>query len=74
MKKNEIGLNAGKIWQLIDKQGELTLEEMKKKLEFNDFDCALSLGWLARENKIYFTQYEDTIFVGVTERLFKFFP
>lgn len=65
--KNEIGLNAGRIWQLIDKHGELTLEEMKKKLEFSDFDCVLSLGWLARENKIYFTQYEDAIFIGVTE-------
>ena len=68
MKKNEIGLNAGKIWQLIDKHGELTLEKMKKKFELNDFDLALSLGWLARENKIYFTQYEDTIYVGIPEQ------
>lgn len=68
MMKNEIGLNVGKIWQLIDKHGEITLEETKKKFGFSDFDFALSLGWLARENKIYFTQYEDTIFVGIVEQ------
>lgn len=67
MKKNEIGLNAGTIWQLIDKSGELTINEIKANTELNDFEIALSLGWLSREDKVYFTEYEDTLYIGIVD-------
>lgn len=67
MKKNEIGLNAGKIWQIIDKSGELTINEIKKITELNDLEIALSLGWLSREDKVYFTELEDTMYVGTID-------
>ncbi|MDD2305757.1 MAG: winged helix-turn-helix domain-containing protein [Prolixibacteraceae bacterium] len=67
MKKNEIGLNAGKIWQIIDKSGELTINEIKKITELNDLEIALSLGWLSREDKVYFTELEDTMYIGTID-------
>ena len=50
MDKNEIGLNAGKVWQLLsnnDKWKEL----------------GAALGWLAREDKIEFEQEEEELYV-----------
>ncbi len=67
MKKNEIGLNAGMIWQLVDKSGELTINEIKTNTELSDFEIALSLGWLSREDKVYFTEYENTIYIGTID-------
>jgi len=67
MKKNEIGLNAGKIWQLIDKSGELTINEIKKSTELSEFEIALSLGWLSREDKVNFTEFEDTMYIGTID-------
>lgn len=67
MKKNEIGLNAGMIWQLIDKSGELTINEIKTNTELSDFEIALSLGWLSREDKVYFTELDDTMYIGTID-------
>jgi hypothetical protein len=67
MKKNEIGLNAGMIWQLIDKSGELTINEIMQSTELSDFEIALSLGWLSREDKVYFTEFEDTMYIGTID-------
>ena len=51
MDKNEIGLNAGKVWQL------------KKKSGLKDKDLGAALGWLAREDKIEFEQEEEELYV-----------
>ena len=55
MDKNEIGLNAGKVWQL--------LSNLKKKSGLKDKDLGAALGWLAREDKIEFEQEEEELYV-----------
>ena len=52
MDKIVIGINAGKIWHLLDEKGGLFVAEIKDFLNLNDQDVLLALGWLARENKI----------------------
>ncbi len=59
MNKNEIGTNAGLIWNYIDAHGECAIETLKKKIELKDGDLYLALGWLARENKIAFYDKEN---------------
>ena len=57
MDKNEIGLNAGKVWQL------LSYGNLKKKSGLKDKDLGAALGWLAREDKIEFEQEEEELYV-----------
>lgn len=47
-----IGEVAGKIWKYLDTNGETTLANLKKELELKSEHASLSIGWLARENKI----------------------
>ncbi len=56
MTKAEIGENAGKIWHALNEVRECSIESLASKLHLNETDVALSIGWLARENKIVFTE------------------
>ena len=50
---NEIGTNAGKIWNLLNEQGDHSIKELKKKLKLTERDIYMSVGWLTREAKIF---------------------
>lgn len=54
---NEIGLNAGKIWTLLNEKGDHSVKDMIKKLKLSTADFYMAVGWLAREGKVY--QYEQ---------------
>lgn len=54
MDKNEIGLNAGKVWRLLSNNERWTYDELKSKIDLSDRDLNAAIGWLARENKIDF--------------------
>lgn len=49
-----IGQNAGKIWQNLDAEGETSLSKLIKKTKLDTNNFFMALGWLARENKIFF--------------------
>jgi Winged helix-turn-helix domain (DUF2582) len=59
--QEEIGTTAGAIWKILHSKGELSLSQLKKqtKAKAPVFDWAI--GWLARENKIAFTQQKRAI-------------
>ena len=63
MLKTEIGNNAGKIWQFLDTNGEKSFSEIEKALSIKKADILLALGWLARENKIFFVEEKKSILV-----------
>ena len=54
MNKSEIGLNAGKVWQLLSDYTRL-----------KDKELGAALGWLAREDKIEIHQEEDELYVSL---------
>jgi len=54
MIKSQIGINAGKVWQFLDEKKESSLKEIKSELSLKNEDLWLALGWLARENKVFF--------------------
>jgi len=62
---NEIGLNAGKIWKLLDEQGEHSVKELKKKLKLSDHEFFMAIGWLAREGKIFHFEKDETLMVSL---------
>ena len=53
MIKNVIGDNAGKVWTILNENGETLFNEIKKSTKLNSEDLLLAIGWLAREGKIY---------------------
>ena len=54
---NEIGLNAGKIWNELNELGEQSTKGLIKKLKLSTADFYMAVGWLAREGKI--VQFEN---------------
>ena len=49
---HKIGEQAGKIWRLIDSQGQVDMSSIVKKTQIKIQDAYSALGWLAREDKI----------------------
>lgn len=52
MNVNEIGQNAGTIWNELNNNGALTYEQLKRTTRLTDFALFAAIGWLARENKL----------------------
>jgi hypothetical protein len=48
----EFGWNAGKVWQVLSKQGPLREEILLKTTRLKEDELWTAVGWLARENKI----------------------
>jgi predicted transcriptional regulator len=67
MIKDQIGTNAGKIWHFLNENGESNISEIKKALSMKSSEVRMALGWLARENKVFFLADEDRIRVILLE-------
>ena len=59
MDKFEIGNAAGEIWRLLDKNGDLCVKEIRKKLKMSEPLMYLAIGWLCRENKIHCIEQDE---------------
>ena len=49
---NEIGENAGRIYDYVREHEECTLSALKKSLKISTEEATFALGWLAREGRI----------------------
>jgi hypothetical protein len=49
---SEIGVNAGRVWKILDIWGEVNISTIKRLAEIDDKEAYSALGWLAREDKI----------------------
>ena len=49
---SHIGSNAGRIWQELEINGEMSTGSLRKNLDLAPFDLQVAIGWLAREDKI----------------------
>ncbi len=63
MLKNDIGINAGVIWQILSEQEQLSLREIGELTNYKDVMIFYALGWLAEEHKIRFLIREDITYV-----------
>lgn len=64
MLKNDIGINAGIIWQLLSEKGTLSIISIAEFTHFEMTSILLAVGWLARENKVILTN-KDILSVGI---------
>ena len=61
MLKNDIGVNAGVIWQLLSNEGALSIRQIGELTGYNDRNVYLALGWLSRENKVRFISKNEIL-------------
>ncbi len=58
---DQIGIDAGKIWNELELNGEMTTAILKKSLGLTPFNLNIAIGWLAREEKISLSRNGNTI-------------
>ena len=61
----EIGLNAGRVWHLLENNVRWDYEALKEKSGLSDKDLGAALGWLAREDKITFFPESTRLYVSL---------
>lgn len=50
----QFGRNAGNIWETLQQYGPLSGKDLLKKTHLRAYEIDIGIGWLARENKVYF--------------------
>ncbi|MBB4037304.1 hypothetical protein GGR21_003221 [Dysgonomonas hofstadii] len=63
MLKNDIGINAGVIWQLLSNEGALSIRQIGELTGYNDKNICMALGWLSREDKIRFIYKNEILYL-----------
>ncbi|PXV66775.1 winged helix-turn-helix protein DUF2582 [Dysgonomonas alginatilytica] len=63
MFKEDIGIDAGTIWRHLSEKGILSIHEIGELTDYRDGFILMALGWLARENKILFSEKDDALYV-----------
>lgn len=72
MEKTKIGMNAGKVWHILNERGELSMFELCRELSLTFEDAAHAIGWLAREDKVFLVKKEGMLFAGLGNVEFSF--
>ena len=72
MENTRIGLNAGKVWRILNEKGELSMFELCRELGLTFEEVAVAIGWLARENKNSFREKDNMLFVKIDDVEFSF--
>lgn len=62
----QIGINAGKVWTILDEKGRQNVKEIKKATKLTDKDLYAALGWLAREGKVALDSEEKEVFASLS--------
>ena len=53
MEIETVGENAGKVWRnLNENRGEISIQELSRKMNLSAIDVAIAIGWFCRENNI----------------------
>jgi len=63
MIKEKIGNNAGLVWNALA-NGKSEIKVLKKAVKLSDKDLYAALGWLAREEKVFF-EGDGNLVVGL---------
>jgi hypothetical protein len=61
-----IGTNAGLVWNTLNRVGGLSIKDLKKQTKIKtDKVLFVALGWLAKEDKLVFSENGDDLFVSL---------
>lgn len=62
----KIGINAGKVWTVLDETGRQNVKDVKKATKLTDKDLYAALGWLAREGKVAMEEVDKELYISLT--------
>ena len=65
MDREEIGLNAGLVWNALNESEGLTLKGLKKVTKLKDKQLYAALGWLSREDKVTIEEVVGDLLVNL---------
>ena len=65
----EIGEAAGRIWQYLAEHGETTLRQLQRGTRLPERLLHMGIGWLAREDKLYFVQERGIVKLALHTQL-----
>ncbi|GAP72548.1 hypothetical protein SAMD00024442_35_16 [Candidatus Symbiothrix dinenymphae] len=63
--REKIGSDAGRVWTVLKEEGQKSVKELKKLVKLTDKEVFAALGWLAREDKLYFHENETDVYVAL---------
>ena len=61
-----IGINAGKVWTVLDETGRQNVKDVKKTTKLTDKDLYAAVGWLAREGKVAMEEVDKERYISLT--------
>jgi hypothetical protein len=62
----QIGTNAGLVWNTLNEGGKLNVKEVKKITKIKaEKDLYAALGWLSKEGKLAFEEIDGENFVSL---------
>lgn len=61
----KFGINAGRLWTILDEAGRQNVKDLKKSSKLTDKDLYAAIGWLAREGKIDLEEEGKELFVSL---------
>jgi hypothetical protein len=62
----KIGINAGKVWTVLDETGRQNVKDVKKATKLTDKNLYAALGWLAREGKVAMEEVDKELYISLT--------
>ncbi len=65
MLKKDIKDNAGIIWHLLLEKKILSIRQIEEYTGYKEVMIVLSLGWLAKENKVNFIERNENIHIEI---------
>ncbi|MDR2475789.1 MAG: winged helix-turn-helix domain-containing protein [Bacteroidales bacterium] len=65
MLNEKFGINAGLVWNLLNEKGALSFKELKKNTKLTEKDLYAAFGWLAREQKVRFTDESGELVIAL---------
>ena len=65
MELETIGENAGKVWRTLNEmRGEISIQELSRKINLSAEDVPHAEGWLATENNIFIQRHNYLLYVS----------
>lgn len=65
MMTRDIKINANVIWSVLSEKESVTIREISELTNFKESLILLALGWLAKENKITFSDRDGVLEVSL---------
>lgn len=71
MRRDLIGANAGTVWRTLrEKHEKMTFGELLMVTGMNPIDLAAAIGWLSREDKVYFSDVKGEDYISAYQEFY----